>query len=115
MSKTNLKYLWLVILSVLWLTGAFPAIDKSSITTHSVSYLDVSKSTDFSHFEIKQKQAQYISASHVLWLSLLVDNIFDGTDYQILPWPEQSQINSFFKIISYQHYIASLRSISHIN
>ncbi len=115
MSKINLKYLWLVILSVLWLTGAFPSIEKSSTTTHLVSYAEVSDSTEFSHFEIKQKPSQYVYAGHVLWLSSLVDNIFDNTDYQILPWPEQSQINTFFKIISFQYYIASLHPIFSIN
>jgi len=115
MSRTNLKCLWLVILSVLWLTSAFPSIEKSPPPTHSVSYAEVSESTEFSHFEIKQNPTQYVNAGHVLWLSLLVDNIFDNTDYQILPWPEQSQINTFFEIISFQYYIASLHSIFSIN
>lgn len=115
MSKTNLNYLWLIILSVIWLAGAYPSIEKSSTTTHSVSYAKTSESTEFSLFEIKQEPTQYIYAAHVFWLSLLVDNIFDNTDYQTLPWPEQSQINTFFKIISYQHYIASLHPIFSIN
>lgn len=115
MSNTNLKYLWLVILSVLWLTSAFPFIEKSSSPTYSISHTDASKSTKFNQFEINQKADQYFHASHVLWLSLLIDSLFDKKDCQLLPWPEQSQIKTFFEIISYQHYIASLRPIFSIN
>ncbi|QBY04043.1 hypothetical protein E2K93_06445 [Thalassotalea sp. HSM 43] len=114
MSKTNLKYLWLILLSVVWLAGAFPSIEKSS-TTHSVSYAEVSESTETSVFDIKQNPTLYIYPTHLFWLSLLIDNFFDNSDYQIPPWPEQSLFSTFIKIISYQQNIASLRLIFFIN
>ena len=115
MPKTNLKYLWLVILSVLWLMGAFPAIEKSSTTIHAVSYVELSEPTEFSHFEIKQKLSQYVYEGRLLWLSSLIGTSLDNTDYQTLPWPEQSQIDTLFINIYYQHNIASLRPIFSVN
>lgn len=114
MSKKNLKYLWLILLSVVWLAGAFPSIDKSS-TTDSVSYAEIATPTEVSFFDIKQNTTLYIYPASIFWLSLLIDNFFDNTDYQVIPRSEQNQFSTFFKIISYQHYIASLRTIFSIN
>lgn len=114
MSKTSLNEFWLIILSAIWLTSAFVPVDKLSIT-HSVSYAEVASTTETCVCDIKQGPTLYTYSTHVFWLSLFIDNFFDNTDDQILAWPEQSQFSTLFNIISYQHYIASLRSIFSIN
>ena len=57
MSNTNLKYVWLIVLSVLWLSGAFPTIEEP-LTSHSVSYAEVTTSPEVSVFDISQNQKQ---------------------------------------------------------
>jgi len=114
MSNSTLKYFWLIVLSTVWLEGTFLTIERFS-TNNSVSYAEVANSTGLSVFDIEQKQTLHIYQTYISWLSLLIDNNIDNSDYQILPRPEQTQFGIFFKIISYQQNIASLRLILSLN
>ncbi|MCW8090311.1 hypothetical protein [Alteromonas sp. ASW11-130] len=82
------------------------------MSSDSVEYADLASPTESVTPEINQNHVLYFYKEHLNWMILFIVVGFDKSDYQIPPWPEQCQLNTYLNIITYQHYLSLPSRIS---
>tara|TARA_Y100001968_G_scaffold142943_1_gene130592 strand:+ start:660 stop:1001 length:342 start_codon:yes stop_codon:yes gene_type:complete len=111
MKGMNLKKIWIVLLSVIWLTGASSLLERNTYPQQT-SDVEVTKPVELNSAEINAQNVLYFYAEHLNWLSLFLNITFDKSGYQVPPWPEFGVLNTYTQIISYQQQKSSLSLVS---
>ena len=111
MKGMNLKEIWIVLLSVIWLTGASSLFERNPCPQQSF-HVEITKSVELNSAEIDAQHVLYFYAEHLNWLSLFLDITFDKSGYQVPPWPEFGVLNTYKQIISYQQQKSTLSLVS---
>lgn len=111
MKEMNLKEIWIVFLSVIWLTVASGLFERNTYPQQT-SHVEVSKSAELNSAKIKSQQVLIFYIEHLNWLSLFINITLDASGYQVPLWQEYALLNTYTQIILYQQQKSSLSLVS---